>query len=670
MKLNQLAFFLFVATFFSNVNAQDFKLGKVSVVELQEKSHPKDPAAVAAILFKKGEVRFEYVEDKGFEIITVVQTRIKIYKKEGYDWANQAVRYYLANNGEEKIYFKDAATYNLVGDKIEKTKLKNDGEFDEQINKYWGRQKITMPNVKEGSVIEFEYTIKSPRFSELIDWSFQSSVPVNYSEFRTYIPEYFVYTPNQKGYVFPRVSSEKNKRTIVRNSKERAGGIVGNTTFSQDKTDYQETMTSYLAENLQAMKEEAYVNNIDNYTSSISHELSMTRFPKSSIELYSTDWPSVTKKIYENDDFGVELNKTGYFEDDINRVLTGLKTPYEKIDAIYNYVKTNLKWNDYYGYSCNDGVKKAYKDKTGNIAEINLMLTAMLRYGGLEANPVLVSTRSNGIALFPNRTAFNYVITAVETPKGMMLLDASDKFSSPNVLPFRALNWMGRLIRKDGTSDVVDLMPKANSNSTVMMNYSIDERGAVTGKLRQQQTDYNAMTFRRKVDNIIQDSYLEKLENENRKIEVTSYSRQNEKDLKLPVVETYSFTGSNLCEIIGDKIYINPMLFLAGTKNPFQQEVREYPVDYGFPFTEKNTVNIQIPDGYTIEKVPDPAVITMQDDLGSFTFITNVLGNQIQISIINQINTAIIPSEYYSMLKEYYQGMIDKENEKIILTKV
>jgi hypothetical protein len=73
---------------------------------------------------------------KGLKLLTV-QTRIKIYKKEGYDWANQAVRYYLANNGEEKIYFKDAATYNLVGDKIEKPK-KNDGEFDEQINKYWG----------------------------------------------------------------------------------------------------------------------------------------------------------------------------------------------------------------------------------------------------------------------------------------------------------------------------------------------------------------------------------------------------------------------------------------------------------------------------------------------------------------------------------------------------
>jgi hypothetical protein len=60
----------------------------------------------------------------------------------------------------------------------------------------------------------------------------------------------------------------------------------------------------------------------------------------------------------------------------------------------------------------------------------------------------------------------------------------------------------------------------------------------------------------------------------------------------------------------------------------------------------------------------------MQDNLGSFRFITNVLGNQIQISVINQINTAIIPSEYYSMLKNYYQGIIDKESEKIILTKV
>jgi hypothetical protein len=104
----------------------------------------------------------------------------------------------------------------------------------------------------------------------------------------------------------------------------------------------------------------------------------MTKFPNTSNDLYATDWPSVTKKIYENEDFGAELNKTGYFDDDLNRLLTGLKTPYEKLTRFIILLRPNIKWNDYYGYSCNDGVKKAYKDKTGNIAEINLMLTAML----------------------------------------------------------------------------------------------------------------------------------------------------------------------------------------------------------------------------------------------------------------------------------------------------
>ena len=42
------------------------------------------------------------------------------------------------------------------------------------------------------------------------------------------------------------------------------------------------------------------------------------------------------------------------------------------------------------------------------------MLIAMLRYAKIESNPVLISTRQNGIAMFPNRSAYNYVIAAVE----------------------------------------------------------------------------------------------------------------------------------------------------------------------------------------------------------------------------------------------------------------
>ena len=671
MKCNQLFIILFFTLFFLKGNAQEFKLGKVSVEELQEKNNPTDSTAVAAILFEKGAVDFEYNQNDGFIMITEVTTRIKIYKKEGYDWANKAVSYYIGSNAKETVFFSDAITYNLINGKIEKVKLKSDGEFDEKVNKYWGRKKITMPNIKVGSVVEFKYRIRSSRFSELTEWSFQSSIPVNYSEFKTSIPEYFVYNPNIKGFISPKITKENSNKSLSYSyrSEARPGESVGSSS-SQEKLEFLETRTVYVAENLLAMKEEAYVNNIANYTTSVSHELSVVKFPNQPYKTLSTDWASVTKTIYDYDDFGPELNKTGYFEEDLKVVIAGLSSPEEKFLAIFNHVKETVKWNDYYGYSCNDGVKKAYKDKTGNVAEINLMLTAMLRYAGLTANPVLVSTRSNGIALFPNRTAFNYVIAAVETPKGLVLLDATDRFSTPNVLPLRALNWVGRLIRNDGTSIEVDLMPKAPSNDVVMMNYEIDINGQVSGKLKRQRTDYNAIIFRGNIKNVKEDVYLEKLENDNNKIEISEYSRTNENDLKFPIVENFSFSSSNFSENIGGAIYINPMLFFAVEQNPFKQENRAYPVDYGFPFIDKYNITIKIPDGYKVETIPTPLLLNMEDNLGGFKFMINTSGNSIQLVLTHQINVPIVVADYYPMLKEFYQKMIEKQNEKIVLKKV
>ncbi|MDQ1167650.1 DUF3857 domain-containing protein [Flavobacterium sp. SORGH_AS_0622] len=668
IKLFSLSVILLIAP---KAISQDFRLGKVSVAELEQKAHPKDTSAVAAILYKKGVSRMEFDQNDGFYMLTDVETRVKIYKKEGYDWANQAVWYYNTNNLKERVFFSDAVTYNLVNGKIEKTKLKSDGSFDEVLSKYRGQKKITMPNIKEGSVIEFRYTVRSPSDAMIRDWDFQSSVPVNYSEFKVAYPEYYVFKPRQKGYIFPKITTLKNPKSITITSKERGGnGMAAKTEFYSDKVDYIETEVTYVAQDFPALKDESFVNNIDNYKSSVEHELSLTHFPNRPIKEYSTDWNSVVRTIYEYEDFGPELNKTGYFEEDLKKLLAGITTPEEKMWVILNHVKSNVKWNGYTGYGCDSGVKKAYKEKTGNIADINLMLTAMLRHSGLTANPVLVSTRSNGIALFPNRTAFNYVIAAVETPNGYILLDATDKYSTPNVLPFRTLNWLGRLIRKDGSSEEIDLMPKKASNDIVFMNYDIDAEGHVKGKTRRQCSDYNAMITRENFEKLKEEEYLEKLENNSGKIEISEYSRTNEKDLLAPAIETYSFTGNNLCELIGGKIYVNPMLFFAKDKNPFKQDVREYPVDFGYPFLDKYNITIKIPEGYTVETLPAAVAYNMENNLGSFKFNIAANDNVLQLSIAHQINEAIVTTEQYEMLKEYYKGMIEKQTEKIVLKRI
>jgi transglutaminase-like putative cysteine protease len=666
MKRFGLAVFLFLNVLL--VGAQEFELGKVTKEELQQKSHPAEPEAAAAVLFEKGSTYFDYNENDGFSMVTETDVRIKIYTKDGYDRANKIVKYYIGQSPTEKVVFSKAVTYNLVNGSIEKTKLKNEGEFDEKVNKFWSQKKITMPNVKEGSVIEYRYSVRSPYFSNFPDWSFQTDIPVNSSEYVTKIPEYYVFQTNLRGTIFPTRTETSQRTTYTYTTKERTGAYVSKTTFSTEALNYMEKIVTYKALNMPSLKDENYVSNIANYTTSIEHELSSTQFPNSPIKYYSTTWDDVVKTIYEHESFGAELQKTGYFEEDVKTLIAGLTSSEEKVAMIFNYVKGRMNWNEYSGYTCDDGVRKAYKDKVGNVAEINLMLTAMLRYAGISANPVLISTRSNGIAFFPNRTAFNYVVCAVETQNAVTLFDATDKFALPNIMPIRAVNWVGRIIRENGSSAEVSLMPKSNSKDVVNLIGTIGADGKVEGKVRDQYFDYNAFVYRGKYSGLTKDSFMENLEKQYAGIEIAEYSTTLD-DLSKPVVENYSFSHSSVSEVIGNQIYFSPLLFFTEKENPFKQDKREYPVDFVFPTQDKYALTLTIPDGYLVESMPAPAALSMENELGNFKFNISSSGKQIQISSSVDINQALIAPEHYEMLKNFYKAMLEKQNEKIVLKK-
>lgn len=444
---------------------------------------------------------------------------------------------------------------------------------------------------------------------------------------------------------------------------------VTKTTFENNKLEYAENTTTYVLEKLPAMKDESYVNNVGNYTASIEHELSLTKYPNQPSKAYSTNWEDVAKTIYDYDDFGPELNKTGYFEEDIKTLVNGAVSPKEKAMLIFFYVKDRMHWNEYTGYGCDVGVKKAYNEKTGNVAEINLMLISMLRHAGLNANPVLVSTRSNKIALFPNRSAFNYVIAAVEIDGNMVLLDATSKAAMPNIIPTRAVNWFGRLIRKDGTSVEIDLSPKIVSKEVVNIAAQITPDGKITGKARDMYLDYNAYLFRENYSSINKDSYVEKMEKRIEGIEIGKYTISNEDDFSKPVMEDYDFTHSGLIDIIGDKMYLNPMLFFTRKENPFKAEKREYPIDFVFPYQDKYAITLTLPEGYVVESLPKSAVIVMEENMGSFKYNIGSSNNSIQIGVLLDINAATIAPDYYLTVKDFFAKMIDKQNEKIILKK-
>ena len=655
--------------------AQDYKFGKISEEELAEKYDPQDSSAVASVLYRDYKIRYDYNQSTGFEVVTDVRERVKIYKKEGFDYATVSERLYISDAGSEKESFKNlkAYTYNLVDGSIEETKLKGSDTFTEDVSKYYKEEKFTLPNVKEGSVIEYSYTVDSPFYYSIDEVVLQYDIPIRKQEIAIATPEYFVFKPNFKGYlqVSPKMSSKTGKISIQNKSRDSGGGFsVSKTTFSTSNIDYIISVSEFNMENVPALKEENYVNNINNYRSAINYELQYVNFPQQPIKSYSTTWDKVVETIYDSPDFGKQIENTKYFKNKVSEILTDTSTDVTKMSAIYFFVQQHMNWNGYYGKYTDKGVKSSFVEKTGNAADINLMLVAMLREAGLKSYPVLVSTRNNGVPLFPTREGFNYVIASVEINNAIVLLDATNKYSEPDMIPNRALNWFGRLIKEDGSSTSIALNAKTQSQETNMIQATLKPDGSLEGMMRTMYSDYNAYNYRNAYNDVSEDDYLDKLEERNNGMEISNFIVENKKQLGQSITEKFEFSVENQADIIGDKIYFSPTLFKTTSENPFKLEERNYPIDFGYPWAEKLLISIKIPEGYKVESAPKPVSMSLPNEAGSFKYYIKDTPTEIKITVNLDMNTSIIGTQNYSSLKEFYRLLVEKETEKVVLSKI
>lgn len=632
--------------FFQLGFTQKLKLGEVTIDELKENVHSIDSSSAAAYLFKIGKTNFDLTRDGFWEITTEVDVKIKIYKKEGFKFADQEIAYFVGGNGKEKVYISDAYTYNLVGGKVEKTRLKSESEFKEEVNDKWNLKKITFPGVKEGSIIEFSYKIVSPYISNFNDWYFQHEIPVNIVKYEVYIPQYFRYRTVITG--FEAISTEEKIITSL---------------------DFNSTKYTYTAQNILPIKDEEFVRNINNYTSVLKYELASIQYPNKPNENVALDWNDVSKSIYDNDNFGRELNFKSYFEDEIETLIKDTSSENEKLEKIFQYVQNSMVWNENNSYNCEKGVKKAFKEKVGNSADINLMLVAMLRHAGLDANPIIVSTRSNGIAIFPSRFAFNYVIVGVKlsNDENIVLLDATNKNTLPNIVPLKVLNWSGRMLMPNGTSKEIFLEPKKQSSKSVTILSEIVDETSIKGKVREISNDYVALLYREKKGNLTNESLIEKLEKDYEGTEIDELTVKNDKSK--PINLTYSFVSDNLVEIIGDKLYLSPFLFMELNENPFKSEKRNYPIEFDFPQKINFNISIKLPENYEVESFPESINYKTSSGALAFNFNGSVSNGMIQIVSSFEINSLLLPANDYEMVKSFFKEMINKQTEKIVLKK-
>ena len=653
-----------------NAQKPPVKFGDISIEDLKMTHYAKDSSAEAVVLADYGETTMEYSQSEGFVLKFERLTRIKILTKDGLDWADFAVPLYHDGGNDEKMNGLKAVTYNLENGKTIQSKLKNDAVFKEKQDANIDIMKMTLPNAKVGSIVEVTYSVRSDFWFNFQDWEFQSTIPVVWSEYRARIPEYFNYEKYMQGYIQLVV----NENTTASNSinlvsKERSEGTVTRTEFSQEKIYFQETRFRWAAKDVPAFKSEPFITTYRDYISKMNFELAYTKFPNSAIKNYMGTWEDINKRYAESSDFGGEVTGNGFLKNKVEEITAGMKTPEEKIASICNYVKQNILWDGTSRKFLTTTIKKVLDEKKGNSAEINLLLASMLEKAGLSAYPVLSSTRDHGFLRegTPVSSQFNYVICAVKVADKFILLDATEKFLPVGVLPERCLNGKGFLVSKEGFQWLA-LQTPGKSRTIVNADVAMTESGELNGKLTIERTGYYALNERKKFVDKGQEEYVKDFLG-NRTWDLAKSEFYNAKELNEPFKVLHQMKVSDHVTSAGDVLYMNPFLLMRMEANEFSLEKRDYPVNFGSPFERMYTCKIKIPDGFQVDELPQSKVFALPEAGGKFLYNVARLENVISITSIFQINRDIFTQVEYPNLREFYNLVVAKQAEQIVLKK-
>lgn len=634
------------------------KWGKISKEDLAMTVYEPDSSANAVVLADYGELKFN-VSSGDLRYILERHRRIKIINRSGFEEADVTLPYYSHKN-YERISDIKAQVFLPNGDRI---KLSKDNIFKEEINEYNSRIKLSFPQLVEGCIIEFEYRKSSENISTLEEWYFQENIPIRWSEFRVEIPEWYDYVFLTQGRALDLKETEKGT-TMMR---PPIGSAIGSVPVLVQRH-------RMVMKNVEALKSEAYITTMADYLARIKFQLSKIQYPNTIAQSYLTSWSKVAKDLNKADYFGKQFNKKSKYVkiwNQLEPLLTKANTPEEKVGIAYDFLNQQMTWNENYGRYVDTDLNDCYEKKQADSGELNLMMIAMMREAGIEAHPIMVSTRNHGkmLSLYPIMDQFNHVMALVNTGNKQILVDLGNPLRPLNFPRVSSLNYVGWLVNPEQPQWIELSPPK--SQRAMMGELTLSEDGVLSGSIKQNYTGYDAVSSRyaiasnKEEENLFQKRWSEKYPD----LEATAFEAKGLENINSSLTTSYEIKLSGAGQSNGDYLYLSPVLFPEFEENPFKVEKRSYPVDIPYYQSIHYIMNIELPEGYVVEELPEPINLALPNNGGSLTYTAKLLNNKIQIISRFAINQLRFDPEEYIGLKAFFDYLIEKEEEQIVLKK-
>lgn len=648
-----------------NQDKVNVKFGKVSPEDFATKVYPIDSNANAVVIADVGSSKIVGNTKGWFSLEFKRFRRAHILNKNGFDIATEEVSLYSDGDREEQLRDLKAVTYNLEDSRVVETKLDTkSGVFKDKINKNEVVKKFTFPNIKEGSIIEFEYTITSDFLRNLQPWAFQRDYPTLWSEYNVSLPAFFNYVFLSQGYQKFYINTHKDSRdnfTVTFTNGAEASDHYG---FSANVTDYR-----WVIKDAPALKEEGFVSTVRNHIQKVEFELTAQTEPLSP-HVYLSSWTQVADDMLKDEDFGLTLSKdNGWLSDAVKTSVGTATTLEEKAKKIYAYVRDNFTCTDYSDLWLGQTLKNVLKTRNGTVSEINLLLIAMLRYVDIDADPVILSTRTHGYtyALYPIMSKFNYVICDATINGKQFFLDATHPRLGFGRLTPACYNGHARIINSSATAIELsaDSLMERKLTSIVLRT---DDKGGLTGSLQQQPGYFESHEIREKIKEKGKDEFFKEVKKAyGQDVELVNPQVDSLDNLEESVAIHYDF---NLNQDKADVIYLNPMFGEGYKENIFKSAERKYPVEMPYAMDETYVFNMFVPEGYVVDELPQSIVVKLnQAGDGQFEYRISESNGAISMRSRIQLKRAYYAPDEYELLREFFNLIVKKHGEQIVLKK-
>jgi hypothetical protein len=515
---------------------------------------------------------------------------------------------------------------------------------------------IALPGADVGTVVGFEYEQKRRPYLFQDYWDFQDTVPVETSRYTLRIPPKWEYRADW-------LNHAEEKPT------EQNGALVWQVSaVPRIEREYNEPNFRALA-----------------------GRMIVTLFSEKTVHRNSESWNDLGV-WYSQLTAGVRESTPALQAKALELAPPNLPL-FERIRALTLFAQRDVR---YYAIEIGIGgyrphpAGEIFSHRYGDCKDKATVLSSMLSQIGVKSYYMVIhDTRGIFTEKTPPNSHFNHMILVIQMPEASFPQKLPAMFDHPK---------LGHLLIFDPTNDLVPLgqLPPYEQDSFGLLvtdsggelihlpvttpdlnqihrdaKLTLLPDGTLQGEIQEVRSGYMAMMGRAYLQHQTQNDRKKMLEHfwgpNLGGFQIDTFNLENENDIDKDLVLRYKFTASHYAKSAGPLLLVRPRVVgeMAGAFDVTKP--RHYAYEFDAPFLRSDTVEITLPEGYSVDELPEPAKAIFP--FAEYTSKAEKEGNILKYSRQYRMQTTQVPVERIEQLRKLFAQIGTDEKNMAVLKK-